>query len=156
MRTVLLVDDDDLVFEAVAEVLADWQGTRVNIARTGHTAAPMLRHLDFACALIDVELADMSGIALAEVAANEDVPVLLMSGDPDVTAYLERFDYPYLEKPLSLDLMLSEMKRLVADAQHNVRQVRASAARLRASGEALAAVTPLDDKSEALHEERGD
>jgi DNA-binding NtrC family response regulator len=136
---VLLVDDDDLVFEAVAEVLADWQGTRLNIARTGHTAAPMLRHLDFACALIDVELADMSGIALAEVAANEDVPVLLMSGDPDVTACLERFDYPFLDKPFSLDFMLSEMKLAVADARGNVARVRASAAMLRASGEALAA-----------------
>jgi hypothetical protein len=76
----------------------------------------------------------------AEIAANENIPVLLFSGHAERIATFHRFGYPCRAKPCSLDQLLSESKRVIAEAGENIRRVKAAAARIKANAEALNAV----------------
>jgi DNA-binding response OmpR family regulator len=70
-----------------------------------------------------------------EIAANENTPVLLLSGDAETNETFRRFGYPYLPKPFSLIQLLSEAKRVIAEANENICSVKAAAARMQASTE---------------------
>ena len=73
---------------------------------------------------------DVSGLELARRATNRNIPILLCSGHPDLIAKLRRFNYPYLSKPFDLDNLVTEAKRILADTDRNIRQVRASLLRV--------------------------
>jgi DNA-binding NtrC family response regulator len=93
----------------------------------------------FDLAIIDVGLPEISGVELATFAANENIPVLLISGHPEINNKLERFDYPYLAKPFGLDKLAAEAVRVIAATGENIRRVKASAEKMRANKEALSA-----------------
>ena len=96
----------------------------------------MLRSSQFDLALIDACLPGLSGLQLAEIAANENTPVLLISGHPDINATLASCGFPHLPKPFSLDALLQRSKEAIVLAEENVRLVKASAGRLQSSIEA--------------------
>ncbi len=139
VRKVLVVDDDPLICEILADCLHDWPDTEVDCEPGGELAVQKLRAGHFDLALIDGTLAGISGIKLAEIAANEDTPVLFISGHPEVNEKLKQFGYPYLAKPFSLGKLMSESKQVIADAVENIRCVKASTARMLASADALKA-----------------
>jgi hypothetical protein len=77
------------------------------------------------------------GMELAAIAANENTPLLLLSGQSEADDKLEEPNYPDLANPL--DRLLAESKQVVAEARENIRRAKASAVRMRASAEALRA-----------------
>jgi hypothetical protein len=79
----------------------------------------------------------VSGIALAEFAADEDTAALMMSGHPKINETLDRFDFPHLEKPFELASLAAEATSIMRDTRKNIRRVKASAVQMRASSEAL-------------------
>jgi hypothetical protein len=79
------------------------------------------------------------GMELAAIAANENTPLLLLSGQSEADDKLEEPNYPDLANPFSLDRLLAESKQVVAEARENIRRAKASAVRMRASAEALRA-----------------
>jgi DNA-binding NtrC family response regulator len=89
--------------------------------------------------LIDGILPGVSGIALAEIAVNENTAVLLICGHPEVSETLRRFGYPYLQKPFSLDQLLAESRLVLSETSDNIRRVKASAAKMQANTEAVMA-----------------
>jgi DNA-binding response OmpR family regulator len=81
VRHIAVVDDEPLICALIEDVFED-AGAYVRCATTGCEAAEMLVETLFDLALIDVVLPDASGLALAEIAANNNTPVLLMTGHP--------------------------------------------------------------------------
>jgi DNA-binding response OmpR family regulator len=139
MRRVLVVDDEPVICDTVAAFLKEWPGTEVVVAMTGKVGAETLRDDHFDLALIDALLPGLSGITLANLAANDHTPVLLFSGHPEVNEKLERFGCPHLEKPFSLEKLLDAAEHAVATASENIRRVKLSAAKIMASAEPLTA-----------------
>jgi CheY-like chemotaxis protein len=146
MRQVLVIDDDILVCETITETLREWPGTNVTCVQHAIEGAQKLRERHFDLALIDGMLPDLSGIQLAEVAANENTPVLLLSGHPDVNQTAAAFGFPYLPKPFSTMELLLSSRDAFAQAHENVARIKASAARLQASIEAARATIAASAK----------
>jgi DNA-binding response OmpR family regulator len=110
----------------IAESLTVYD-VQVHCANTGRSGRRLLTSERFDLAIIEVTLPDASGIALATVAANENTPVLLISGRAKATARLKQYelaDFPCLRKPLDLIQLRAETKRLIADSHQNIRRIK--------------------------------
>jgi DNA-binding response OmpR family regulator len=103
---ILLIDDDQEVRETITEALYEWRDANVTCAFDGISGAAMLRERHFDLALIDGILRGLSGIQLAHVAAAENTPVLILSGDPDINLAAEAAGIAYLPKPFSINELL--------------------------------------------------
>lgn len=139
MKKILLIDDDPLVCDLIVDWFADKFGTEVLCPRHGILGARMMLSSYFDLAIIDADLPEISGLELAAFAANENIPVLLVSGHPGTSDQLERLRYPFLAKPLTLHKLTAEAVRVIAESQENIRRVRAQAAKMLANTEALSA-----------------
>lgn len=131
MTQILVVDDELMVCQIVTDSLLELDAN-VMCAHSGPQGAELLRSLSFDLALIDVMVGGVSGFTLAEIAAGRDTPALLMSGHPDATGKLERFEFPHLSKPFGVQTLLNEAKRTMAAGPRNVRLVQDAIARMRA------------------------
>jgi len=85
-RTILLVEDDDLIRASTAEILAE-DGHNVLEANNATAALRVLSTLPVDVLLTDVGLPDVSGVALARDARSQypDLHIIFVTGD-DVTA----------------------------------------------------------------------
>jgi DNA-binding NtrC family response regulator len=113
----------------------------------------------FDLAVIDGRLPDMSGLALAELAANENIPVILMSGDAGTLLEFHRFGYQFLAKPFTLVALLSASSQVMNESRENILRVKASAAKMLANTNILRAELArsrkLLDESERKWRARG-
>jgi DNA-binding NtrC family response regulator len=134
VRQVLVIDGDSSVCEIITETLQEWPGTNVICAHDGIEGVEKLREGRFDLALIDGFVSGLSSIQLAEVAASENTPVLLLSAHPDVKRTAAAFGFPYLPKPFSVSQLLMSSRDALAQASENVARVKASTARKEASG----------------------
>ena len=132
MPVVAVIDDEPSVCEMVDSVLHD-AGSDVYIATTAAAGAAMLTSRYFDLALIDVLLHDRSGILLAEIAANQNTPVLLMTDRADTGLRLRQFDFPHLMKPFDGRLLSKAAAEAMADRHWNIQRLTDSLARLRAN-----------------------
>jgi CheY-like chemotaxis protein len=139
MKKVLLVEDEPLICDLVVDCFSDLPEAEITCAGNGVLGAQMIVGSHFDLALIDVGLPQISGLELAGLAANENIPVLLISGHPGVNDELQRFGYPYLAKPFGLDDLQREALRVIAESRENVCRVKASAERMLANTKALSA-----------------
>ena len=137
MQKVLVVDDNALICELVMNFLGEWHATEVHAALDGRRAARKLQANSFDLALINATLPGLSGIHLGQIAACQETPALLMSGHPAVSDDLDRFGFPYLQKPFTLGQLLKRSRYAIADASGNIRQIKQSTIRLQASMEQM-------------------
>jgi two-component system response regulator AtoC len=120
--TVLLVEDDELVRDAMCRALVR-AGYLVQTAATGHDAIAILRTplspsgIDIV--LLDIQLPDVSGIDLCakfrELQPN--LPVVVCTGctDPEENAELIKLGISrYFPKPIAMDELLEAMAEVVA------------------------------------------
>jgi len=115
---VLLVDDDPDLLEALRRTLAG-VGHDVVTATDGLEA---LRLLDgpesFDAVVSDISMPRMTGIELLRAVRDRDfdLPVLLITGDPDVATAIEAVEwgaYKYIPKPPDLDVLRQHVRRAV-------------------------------------------
>ncbi len=139
MEKVLVIDVEPLICDIVTICFQEYSDTGVDCALNESLGAQKLRETHYDLAIIGGKLLELSGMALAEIAANENTPVLVLSGHPGLLQNLRTFGYPCLEKPFSMSLLLSESKRVIAETSENIRRVKATAARMQAHTEALKA-----------------
>jgi DNA-binding response OmpR family regulator len=131
MPVVAVIDDEPMICELVDEVLHD-AGSDVHIATTAEAGAALLTSRYFDLALIDVLLRDASGILLAEIAANQNTPVLLVTGHAETALRLRQFDFPHLTKPFDTRLLSEAAARAMVDRHRNIQRLIDGLARLRA------------------------
>jgi EAL domain-containing protein (putative c-di-GMP-specific phosphodiesterase class I) len=101
---VLVVDDEVELLEAYAEILTD-AGHTVSTARDGRMAAALVAKESFEAILSDITMPGMDGLQLLRAVRERDldVPVLIMTGNPNVESAVQALEHGalrYLLKPL--------------------------------------------------------
>jgi DNA-binding NtrC family response regulator len=132
--SVLVVDDDAVVREALVEALAE-AGYDVRAADDGARAVALLAERTPDVVLSDVRMPGMDGLALLALLRERapDVPVLLMTAFddmPTVVAAMREGATDFLVKPLDLHELRARVARVIDD-----RRARARAARGRRGDE---------------------
>ncbi|MCY4441192.1 MAG: UDP-3-O-acyl-N-acetylglucosamine deacetylase [Deltaproteobacteria bacterium] len=134
-RTVLVVDDEDVIRETVREILTD-EGYRVIAPLDGSEVMDLVSKEAPDVILLDVWMPEMDGIVLLRRIRREhpEARVIMISGHGSIhtavtATKLGAFDF--IEKPLSLDGLLATIERACGDAR---REVSAGEERLHAHG----------------------
>jgi DNA-binding response OmpR family regulator len=137
MIRVLLVQENPLFCEKIVDYVRSSLNNEVECARTGTIGAEMIAHGRFDIALISATLPDNAGIELARLASNENIAVLMLSENASISQKMERLRYRYLQKPFTVDALLSETCQIVRENQETLAKTRSCAARVEANMEAL-------------------
>jgi EAL domain-containing protein (putative c-di-GMP-specific phosphodiesterase class I) len=142
---VLVVDDDAAMRRACARALGN-EGWEVVLAEDGKAAiAAVLQQRDhFDCVVSDVHMPEIDGFALvAEIRRHDDdIPVLLMTGDPSLDGAVRALDsgaVSYLTKPFDQEMFIASVAR--AARRHGV-------ARMRRRADALTRQLNIEDRAE--------
>lgn len=136
MLAIAIIDDELGICDVVAEAF-EAPTVSIQCAMTAALGVEMLKTKRFDIAFIDVDLPDASGIGVAEIALNENTPVLLMTGDLTSIEGLIQLGFPFLEKPFSLTNLDSETARVLANRRRNIERAKYSLSKLRATIERL-------------------
>ncbi|GMG89994.1 FixJ family two-component response regulator [Cupriavidus metallidurans] len=140
--TVCIVDDDDSVRRALARVLG---------AHRYHTSCfdSAKRFLDNVelenspiCAVVDLQMPDMDGIALQQT-LSQRVPVVILTGHADVSKAVQAMQagaIDFLEKPVQDGLLLAAVER----ACERAREQFARKAELRVLRQKIERLTPRE------------
>jgi EAL domain-containing protein (putative c-di-GMP-specific phosphodiesterase class I)/CheY-like chemotaxis protein len=125
---VLVVDDDVAIRRVCARVLGA-EGWEVTLADNGRAALGELEgaKLPFDCVLSDVNMPEVDGFELVQAVRkrDDDIPVLLMTGDPSLDGAVRAIDYgavSYITKPFSQESLAAAVAR--AARQHGVTRMR--------------------------------
>src|SRR4051812_8009047 len=125
---VLVVDDDEAIRRVCTRVLGS-EGWEVSLATNGREALVKLEAngLPFDCVLSDVNMPEVDGFELVQSVRkrDDDIPVLLMTGDPSLDGAVRAIDYgaiSYLTKPFSSESLAAAVAR--AARQHGVTRMR--------------------------------
>lgn len=108
---VLVVEDEGLVADYVADVVADAGHEVVGVAATGHRAIELLEANGIDVAILDITLkGDLNGIDVAGTARARGVPHLFISGsgDPTTRAAAQATDpLAFLLKPFNEERLIA-------------------------------------------------
>jgi EAL domain-containing protein (putative c-di-GMP-specific phosphodiesterase class I) len=118
MARVLLVDDDDAVRRDYAKVLKRL-GYEVETAAEGAIALTMVAQGEFDVIVSDVNMPGMTGLEFLRSVRerNLDIPVILMTGLPDVETAMKAVEYGvfrFFTKPVSIDTWTDALQRAVS------------------------------------------
>jgi CheY-like chemotaxis protein len=118
-KIVLLVDDSSMIRHVAGRILRDL-GHEVVIAQNGKEGCEMARLYKPALIIMDVEMPVMDGIeATACIKADPEIshiPVLIftsLGGEEDIKRAKEAGCQGFLNKPISKDMMQSEIQKLI-------------------------------------------
>lgn len=126
---ILVVDDEVSLRDILGEILAE-AGYEVETAANGAEAITLLGTKEYDAVLSDVNMPDVDGLGFLRAVRERDldVPVILMSGAPDLQSSLQAIEYGalrFLPKPLRPDEVVSSMDRAVR--MHRLARVKRDA-----------------------------
>lgn len=112
---VLVADDDPAVARSLQRVLGA-AGFEVVVVPDGNAAVEELKTRGFEVVLSDIHMPGTSGVELLGLvrAYDLDVPVILMTGEPEVDTAVEAIDLGamgYLRKPLDAERVVAKVQR---------------------------------------------
>jgi EAL domain-containing protein (putative c-di-GMP-specific phosphodiesterase class I) len=121
---VLLADDDELVRSTLARALRR-VGFEVDEAADGHQALAAVETQGFDVVVADVRMGELDGVSLLRKLRERDaeLPVLLMTGSPEVSAAaaaVELRALRYLVKPVPV----ADLRRMLTEAIAEYRKVQ--------------------------------
>lgn len=127
--TILLIDDDEDIRRDYSRVLRRL-GFIAELASDGVEAAERLEERSFDVILSDLEMPRMGGLQLLRTVRQHDldVPVVLMTGRPDLQSAMEAVEYGafrYLAKPVELAKLADVLRR--AMSHHEMARLRRQA-----------------------------
>lgn len=124
MRTLLVVDDEVGITEALRELLSE-EGFHVLTARNGREGLERIAEKRPDLILLDYMMPVMDGRemlqALEGEAALRHIPVLLMSAMPRASLPADCKPTHFLRKPFNLDQLLVHVRRLLGEPPAPVR-----------------------------------
>jgi DNA-binding NtrC family response regulator len=109
---ILIVEDEPLVRDVVVDALDGLY--RTSLADTAAAAMAHLRDGGIDAILLDCTLPGGLDPALVPMADQSGVPVILMSGHPDMMERVPGAGRPCIQKPFSLSALLSTIEQAVA------------------------------------------
>jgi DNA-binding response OmpR family regulator len=110
-KRILVVEDDPLVSEVVADALDGIYDT--SRAATAAAAMECLRAGGIDAMLLDCTLPGGLDPALVPMADQSGVPVILMSGHPDMMERVPGLPRPCIQKPFSLTALLDTINSVI-------------------------------------------
>lgn len=142
---ILVVDDDDAVRRVCTRVLGG-EGWQVTLAEHGRAAVTVLDtdKVPFDCVLSDINMPELDGYGLAAELRkrDEDLPILLMTGDPSLDGAVKAMEHgaiSYITKPFQHEALAASVAR--AARRHGV-------ARMRRRAESIARAIYAPEKEE--------
>lgn len=121
MAHLLIVDDDNDLVEALGQLLRA-EGHVVDTASTGEEGLRVLRSTSLPDALVlDVDMPVLGGPGMAHQmllhdAGEENIPIVLVSGDDDLREIAKRMGTLYfLSKPCGIDPFLKVLDRALGE-----------------------------------------
>ncbi len=113
--SVLLIEDDEAVARSMARLITT-EGYKVVQASTSAAAVESFRAGSFDAVISDLHLPGASGVDVLNImrAYDPDVPVVLVSGDPDMKSAIEAVSLGVLEyivKPASKEVLRAVLQR---------------------------------------------
>jgi DNA-binding NtrC family response regulator len=121
MARLLLVDDDNDIVEALGDLLRR-EGHDVHSASTGEEGLVVLRASSLPDALIlDVDMPILGGPGMAHKmllhdVGEEDVPIILMSANPNLSEVARKMGTSYVvKKPTTIDAFLAVLDRALRE-----------------------------------------
>jgi two-component system phosphate regulon response regulator OmpR len=115
---ILVVEDDPLVSEVVVDALDDTY--RTSHAETAAAALECLRAGGIDAVLLDCTLPGGLDPHLVPMADDAGVPIILMSGHPDMMESVPGSGRPFILKPFSLTSMLTTVQRAIESSPSRV------------------------------------
>jgi PAS domain S-box-containing protein len=114
---ILIVEDDELVAEAVASVLTN-QNYVVEFAKDGQSAWELIENFDYDLLLLDVVLPKLDGISLCRQIRNRNLsmPILLLTGrdsSHEKAIGLDAGADDYLVKPFDQEELVARVRALL-------------------------------------------
>ena len=142
-KSVLIVDDEERVVQSIVGVLED-EGFRVLIAKNGEEAIHLFQTEEPDVTLIDIWMPGMDGIEVLKrlKGFSPECLVIMISGHATISTAMAAVKFgafDFIEKPLSLDLLLLTIHRAL-DRQKEFSGIEAS-------GETGTAEFPPGDKA---------
>jgi DNA-binding response OmpR family regulator len=135
MPYILVIDDQPAIRTVVQTALEEEGAFRVSLASTGGDALARFDSDTPDLIVLDLVMPGMHGLEIAAHASARGIPVVLMTGEPAMTAVLEGSGCPHLQKPFRMEQLLAEVRAALDDAPGNRRAVRLALQRLLAGGE---------------------
>ena len=136
MSYVLVIDDQPAIRSVVQTALEEDGAFRVSGASTADDALARFDSDPPDLIVLDLVMPGMHGLELAAHACARGIPVVLMTGEPAMTATLESLACPHLQKPFRMEQLLAEARAAIEDAVTNRRAVLEALHRLLAGGDA--------------------
>ncbi|MBN1385199.1 MAG: response regulator [Elusimicrobia bacterium] len=123
MKKILIVEDERHLSQIFKEELED-SGYDVNIMNTGSAAVDFMKNTKLDLVILDINLPDINGVKLLQHIKQEypKLPVIMCTAYERFEEYYQRFVdgnsefYSYLTKPVTLEKLISEVKRGVGDS----------------------------------------
>src|SRR4030066_552294 len=114
-KKVLIVDDEERVVQSIAGVLED-EGFQVARAKSGEEAIKVFQHEEPDITLLDIWMPGMDGIEVLKRLKwiSPDCQVVMISGHATIStamAAVKLGAFDFIEKPLSLDVLLMTIRR---------------------------------------------
>ena len=114
---ILVIDDETAIREAIKMTL-EYEGYKVDEARSGQDGLDRATKTPFDAILLDIKMPILDGIEVLENLKEQKVasPVIMVSGHGDVHTAVEctkRGAYDFLEKPLNRDKLLLTVRNAV-------------------------------------------
>jgi len=151
-RKVLIVDDEERVVQSIAGVLED-EGFRVTTARGGEEAIGVFQKEEPDVTLLDIWMPGMDGIEVLKRLKwmSPDCQVIMISGHATIStamAAVKLGAFDFIEKPLSLDVLLMTIRRALDHQKELLTAQR--------SQEVVTQDVPLQEKMGFLKEMAGE
>jgi len=135
---VLVIDDQEDVGRAFASILRRQGGYLVTQVSDGQRGIELIQSGEFDLVVSDVHMPGLDGVELLKAVHEHDpeLPVLLVSGNPDLPTAMKAVKYgafEYLTKPVEMDKLLSsasqaiEARRKRLDSRRELDQYRSGA-----------------------------
>ncbi|GHV08589.1 DNA-binding response regulator [Campylobacterota bacterium] len=116
MKTILAVDDEPKITEAIASYL-EYSGYRVITAETGETALKLFEKEAIALVLLDLMLPDYSGEELCEIIRKRsNTPIIILTAKTAKTDTINGLKLgadDYITKPFSLPELVARIEALL-------------------------------------------
>jgi two-component system nitrogen regulation response regulator NtrX len=131
---ILVIDDENAIREAIRMTL-EYEGYRIDEARSGQEGLDKAGKLDYDAILLDIKMPVLDGIEVLENLKAQKIhsPVVMVSGHGDVHTAVEctkRGAFDFLEKPLNRDKLLLTVRNAV-----RLRQVEDEVTELKSKAE---------------------
>lgn len=135
-----MVDDQPDICAFVEMALKEFGHYRVSAARTGNEALPLLDQDRPDLVLLDGVMPGMPAMEFALHSTQRGIPLIVMTGHPDMTETLDLLGWPHIRKPFRLNQLLVECAAAIVEHKQNLTMVRASLHRLLSNSAELARV----------------